>query len=50
MARIGHDFREHYQVPEELPPKLLVLVRKLDDRDGLFPSGSRESDVDLLGG
>jgi len=38
MARIGQDLRERYQVPEELPPKLVVLVGKLDDRDWLFPS------------
>ena len=26
---IGRDLRERYQVPTELPPKLLALVRKL---------------------
>jgi hypothetical protein len=26
---IGRGLREHYQVPNELPPKLLALVRKL---------------------
>ena len=26
---IGRDLREHYQVPKDLPPKLLALVRKL---------------------
>jgi hypothetical protein len=29
--RIGRDLREHYEVPKELPPNLLALVRKLDD-------------------
>jgi hypothetical protein len=47
--RIGHGLRESYRVPEELPPKLLALVRKLDDRDWLFPSGSWQNDVDLFG-
>jgi hypothetical protein len=28
MARIGQDLRERYQVPEELPSKLLVLVNR----------------------
>ena len=28
--RIGQDLRERYQVPKELPPKLLALIRKLD--------------------
>jgi hypothetical protein len=27
---IGQGLRERYQVPKELPPKLLALVRKLD--------------------
>ena len=48
MARIGQDLRQRYQVPQELPPKFLVLVRKLDDRDWLFPSGSWHQDVDLF--
>ena len=30
--RIGQDLRERYEVPKELPRKLLTLVRKLDDR------------------
>jgi hypothetical protein len=50
MGRIGQDLRERYQVHEELPLKLLVLVRKLDDRDWLFPSVSWHKDVDLFGG
>jgi hypothetical protein len=32
--RIGHGLRERYQVPEELPPKLLKLVRRLDAIEG----------------
>ena len=28
--RIGQDLRKLYEVPKELPPKLLKLVRKLD--------------------
>ena len=28
--KIGRDLRELYEVPKELPPKLLTLVRKLD--------------------
>jgi hypothetical protein len=35
--RIGWGLRERYEVPKELPPKLLSLVRKLDDRDWLQP-------------
>ena len=27
--RIGQDLREYYEVPRELPPKLLALVEKL---------------------
>src|SRR6516165_1567896 len=36
MARIGQDLREQYEVPKELPPKLLRLVRRLDDSDVVF--------------
>jgi len=50
MGRIGQDLRERYGVPPELPPELLILVRKLDDRDWLFPSVSWSNDRDLLGG
>ena len=35
--RIGHCLRERYQVPKELPPKLLALVRKLDAIEGKSP-------------
>ena len=48
MARIGQDLREHYEV--QLPPKLLPLVIKLDNRDVLFPNIGRQSDVDVFGG
>ena len=48
---IGRDLQERYEVPNDLPPELLTLVRKLeDDSDVLFPSVSRENDVDLFGG
>jgi hypothetical protein len=49
-SRIGQDLRERYEVPKELPPKLLSLVRNLDDRDWLLPSVSWQNDVDLFGG
>ena len=49
MARIGQGLRERYQSPKDLPPKLLGLVRKLDDREWLFPSGSWSDDRDLMG-
>jgi hypothetical protein len=29
MARIGQDLGERYEIPTELPPKLLALIRKL---------------------
>jgi hypothetical protein len=47
---IGRELSEHYEVAKELPPTLLTLVKKLDDRDWLFPGVSRQDDVDLLGG
>ena len=50
MGRIGQGLRERYDVPKELPPKMLTLVRRLDDSDLLFPSVSRENDGDLFGG
>jgi hypothetical protein len=28
--RIGESLRDYFQVPTELPPKLLTLIRKLD--------------------
>lgn len=28
--QIGQGLRERYEVPQELPPKLLALVRRLD--------------------
>jgi hypothetical protein len=34
---IGRELSERYEVPQELPPKLLTLVRRLDDSDWLFP-------------
>ena len=51
MGRIGQGLRERYEVPKELPPKFVWLVRKLDDdRDWLFPSGSWQDDRDLFSG
>ena len=32
--RIGQDLRERYSVVQELPPRLLALVRKLDAAEG----------------
>jgi hypothetical protein len=48
--RIGQDLRERYEVPKDLPPKLLTLVRKLDDSDWLQPNVSWQNDIDLFGG
>jgi hypothetical protein len=48
--QIGRDLRERYDVPKELPPGLLTLVGKLDDRDWLLPSVDWQNDVDLFGG
>jgi hypothetical protein len=31
---VGESLRERYQVPEELPPKLLKLINKLDEIEG----------------
>jgi hypothetical protein len=42
--------REHYEVPKELPPELLTLIRRLDDSDWLFPSVGYHNDADLLFG
>jgi hypothetical protein len=40
---IGRDLRERYDVPKDLPPKLLALVRKLDavEGDQLSPARAR---------
>jgi hypothetical protein len=48
--QIGWGLRKRYQVPKELPPEMLTLVRKLDDSDLLLPSVRWRHDVDLLGG
>jgi hypothetical protein len=50
MGRIGEGLRERYEVPKELPPKLQTLVRKIDDRDWLFPSVTWSNDRDFLEG
>jgi hypothetical protein len=46
---IGQRLRKRYEIPKDLPPKLLAMVRKLDDSDSLFPS-RWQNDRDLLGG
>jgi hypothetical protein len=48
--QIGRDLRERYDVPNDLPLKLLTLVSKLADRDWLLPSVSWQNDVDWFGG
>jgi hypothetical protein len=35
--RIGHCLRERYQIPKELPPKLLALIKKLDTIENKSP-------------
>ena len=55
MQGIGQDLRARYEVPKDLPPKLLVLVRKLDDSDWLFPAFTWRNDnrflaVAMIGG
>jgi hypothetical protein len=45
---IGQDLRECYEVPKDLPPELLTLVRKLDDSDLLFPAVGWRNDVHFL--
>jgi hypothetical protein len=39
----------HYDHSRELPPRLLTLVRKLDDGDWLLPNVSWQNDVDFTG-
>jgi hypothetical protein len=34
---IGHGLRERYQVPKELPPELVALVRKLEALESKSP-------------
>jgi hypothetical protein len=48
--QIGRDLRERYDVPKDLPPELLRLVRTLEDSDWLFPNVSWQDNVDLLFG
>jgi hypothetical protein len=35
-SRIGQSLREYFEVPAELPPKLLTLVGKLDAIEGSY--------------
>jgi hypothetical protein len=44
--RVGQSLRERYEVPEELPPRLLKLVRKLDAIDGNHSLRSAEIQLD----
>ena len=48
--RVGQSLRERYQVPKELPPKLLKLVRKLDAIEGnqLLPSSGTPPDYEQM--
>jgi hypothetical protein len=39
--QIGQDLREHYQVPKELPPKLLAPILELVVVEGLPPEKSK---------
>jgi hypothetical protein len=44
VKEVGESLRERYQVPEELPPKILQGVRRLDAVEGnqsLRDSGTR---------
>jgi hypothetical protein len=50
MGRIGQDLREQYEVSKELPPKLLRLVIRLDDRDLLFGNISWRNEADFFTG
>jgi len=50
MGRIGQGLREQYEVQTELPPKLLMLVMRLDDSDVLFGNTSWQGDVEVFGG
>ena len=34
--RIGESLRDYFDVPTELPPRLLTLVRKLDAIEGKY--------------
>lgn len=46
---VGESLRKRYEVPKELPPKLLKLVRKLDAIEGNL-LGSSESRLGLKEG
>jgi hypothetical protein len=36
IARIGHDLRECYQLPKDLTPTLLAVIRELDATEGKY--------------
>ena len=50
VARIGQDLRERYQVPNELPAKLLALVRKLDAIESKSSRGTLIGTLDAIEG
>jgi hypothetical protein len=48
MARIGQGLRARYQVPKELPPKLLALVSKLADVEAKYRLRTSISVLDAI--
>ena len=50
MQQIGPGLRERYEAPKKLPPKLLALVKKLEDDGWLVAGVSWQDDLDLFEG
>jgi len=48
--QLGDGLRERYQVPKELSPKLLALVRKLRAIESKSPSGTLIGTLDAIEG
>ena len=48
--RIGQGLRERYQVPNELPAKLLALIRKLDAIESKSPPRTLIGTLDAIEG
>jgi hypothetical protein len=48
--RIGWSLRKRYQVPKELPPNLLALVRKLEAVEGKHGLRTPASRLDVIEG
>ena len=48
--RIGQGLRERYQVPKELPAKLLALIRKLDAIESKSPPRTLIGTLDAIEG